>query len=103
MHADRNLRVQVTVTDVHGRRFDNFSSLALEWELDSTHLTSLEDHSGVETEVPETSGYRQTLGKNTFHCLCENSLVDRCCTTVPSPVNNNIMNIQSLLLEINIV
>ena len=64
VHNYRSLQIQVTVTDGLGRKFDNFSSLALTWSLSDDKLASFSDNKQVTIEtVAQDSGRQDIKGQ----------------------------------------
>ncbi|XP_074660511.1 nuclear pore membrane glycoprotein 210-like [Tubulanus polymorphus] len=69
VHSHKDLDINVLVTDSNGRRFDNFSSLAIDWKLSDNSLAMLNDE-GMITELQKKSNnivtYQNVLmrGKN---------------------------------------
>ncbi|XP_076471495.1 nuclear pore membrane glycoprotein 210-like [Babylonia areolata] len=51
VHCEKDLRLQVALTDSSGRRFDNFSSLLLEWSVPGSGLASVLHPNQLYTEV----------------------------------------------------
>ncbi|KAL8601946.1 hypothetical protein ACOMHN_008438 [Nucella lapillus] len=51
VHCEKDLRLQVALTDSSGRRFDNFSSLSLDWSLSDAGLASVLHPELLLTEV----------------------------------------------------
>ncbi|KAL5006223.1 hypothetical protein ScPMuIL_015029 [Solemya velum] len=55
----KDLDIQVIVTDVSGRKFDNFSSLEIDWSVSDESLSSTPTASSLSTEI--TSAYGRML------------------------------------------
>ena len=51
MHCEKDLHLLVALTDSSGRRFDNFSSLALEWSLSNAGLATVAHPDLLHTDV----------------------------------------------------
>ncbi|KAK7447124.1 hypothetical protein BaRGS_00040214 [Batillaria attramentaria] len=67
VHCEKDLRLQVALTDSSGRRFDNFSSLALEWSVSSSLLASILHQDTLQTEeVMSEEGVRSVRSYQTL-------------------------------------
>ena len=51
VHCEKDLNIEVSVTDSSGRRFDNISSLNLEWSVSNRQLASVLHPEQLLTEV----------------------------------------------------
>ena len=63
VHCEKDLRLQVALTDSSGRRFDNFSSLHLEWSVSNSVLAAL-----VHPEVLHTDVITSEEGVHSVRC-----------------------------------
>ena len=65
VHCEKDLHLQVALTDSSGRRFDNFSSLALDWLVSSTDLATV-----VHPQLLYTDVITIEEGLNSVRCEC---------------------------------
>ncbi|XP_071099780.1 nuclear pore membrane glycoprotein 210-like isoform X2 [Haliotis cracherodii] len=54
IHCEYDRDILVTVTDSSGRKFDNFSSLAIDWSVSSTSLASIPTPDDLTTDITST-------------------------------------------------
>ncbi|KAK3608986.1 hypothetical protein CHS0354_020538 [Potamilus streckersoni] len=65
--CDQDLNLVVAVTDAHGRRFDNFSSLEFDWVLSDKSLGSLQESANLLDDVVlSPSGKKKVITYRTF-------------------------------------
>lgn len=63
----KDLQILVAVTDNNGRRFNNFSSLAFQWELTDVRLAAFLNNAEMQSEVVISGlGRKTTKGIRAF-------------------------------------
>ena len=65
VHCKKDLHLQVALTDSSGRRFDNFSSLALDWSVSNNVLATV-----VHPELLYTDVIVSEDGFQSVRCEC---------------------------------
>lgn len=67
VHCQKGADLLVSVYDSKGRKFDNFSSLAVDWKISDTSLLALDTPPDVIQEpVTLESGAKKVKGSNNF-------------------------------------
>ena len=64
VHSYRDLDILVTVTDSNGRKFDNFSSLAFDWQISDQSLASFANNGEMTMALTTTE-----LGRKIQKCF----------------------------------
>ena len=68
MHNHKELAIHVMVTDSNGRKFDNFSSLAIDWELSDHSIAELGNSGQVSSKLTTTDlGTKKETSKNLLY------------------------------------
>ncbi|ESO84308.1 hypothetical protein LOTGIDRAFT_236288 [Lottia gigantea] len=68
VHCKKDVNIQAIVTDSSGRKFDNFSSLAIEWKLSDNQLAELEDTTDLTVDITtDNDGKKLVKAFQTVH------------------------------------
>ena len=70
VHCEKDLHLLVALTDSSGRRFDNFSSLALEWSLSNSGLATVAHPDLLHTDIIVSDEGLQSVRCECFRPLC---------------------------------
>ena len=66
VHGGRDLDLGVIVTDSNGRRFNNFSSLAFDWELSDENVAAFGNSGKMTTAVTTTDTGKSLVDSELF-------------------------------------
>ena len=61
MYSYQDMFIDVTVTDSSGHRFDNFSSLAFDWEVSNPVIAGVEKEGKLTTELSTVETSRRIM------------------------------------------
>ncbi|XP_014675942.1 PREDICTED: nuclear pore membrane glycoprotein 210-like [Priapulus caudatus] len=100
-HCDRNVDILAILKDNNGRRFDNFSSLAIEWEINDQTLASLYNTHGVQREEQDGPAWHRHA--RSLQTLRPKSLEGSVIVTARAThYNNNYFSSQKISHEVDI-
>ena len=71
IHCKKDLDILVTITDSSGRKFDNFSSLVIDWSVSSPQLADLKYNRELRADVELEANGKKMLSSEQKLCLLE--------------------------------